>query len=297
MTAKPITSLTPGQVKQYGRFVEDAAEKALLEAGLDKEGLQKLLGNGGEFQADIIASIRRLSVSNQYANEEVPSSYGYLSGFRKPNPFTAQCEILRAKLGCEISFDESALNTPLVTLAEGNSAIPDWETVAPTYGEAVELVLKALEKSYGGRFVNYRDGQLGPQQLKQSKRSIERLALLKQQQKGAKILVVQTQFGLRHRGRSVRRAREVFQASEFGLGAFAVGCMLLTHENRLRHYDDLWPDCAGDEYAPEAGGDFYDAPFFYFGGENLEFSTCGIGSARVIFGSVSAFVPSAAPSE
>ena len=31
--------------------------------------------------------------------------------------------------------------------------------------------------------------------------------------------------------------------TEFGLGAFAVGIMLSTHENRLKNLDDLWIDC------------------------------------------------------
>jgi hypothetical protein len=29
-------------------------------------------------------------------------------------------------------------------------------------------------------------------------------------------------------------------ANECGLGAFAIGIMLLTHPERLKHYDDLW---------------------------------------------------------
>ena len=40
------TSITEGQKKQYFRFVEDAAERALKETGLDKDGLQKLIENG-----------------------------------------------------------------------------------------------------------------------------------------------------------------------------------------------------------------------------------------------------------
>jgi len=76
MTTQSITS---GQIKQYKRFVEDAADKALVEVGLDKDGLQKLIKNGDEFQTRIIAGIRELSVSNQFADEEVEPSDGYLS--------------------------------------------------------------------------------------------------------------------------------------------------------------------------------------------------------------------------
>ncbi|MBI4991829.1 MAG: hypothetical protein HZB99_01275 [Candidatus Harrisonbacteria bacterium] len=65
------TSITSGQEKQYKRFVEDAAEKARKEAGLDKDGLQQLIGKGGEFQADIVASIKKLSAKLQSEPEKV----------------------------------------------------------------------------------------------------------------------------------------------------------------------------------------------------------------------------------
>ncbi len=71
MTTQSITSITDGQRKQYKRFVEDAADKALAEAGLDKDGIQNLIENGDEFQARIITGIKDLSVSNQFAGEEV----------------------------------------------------------------------------------------------------------------------------------------------------------------------------------------------------------------------------------
>jgi len=91
MTTKSITS---GQEKQFKRFVEDAAERALKEVGLDKDGLQRLIEQGDELQARIITGIRDLSVSNQFADEEVESSYGYLSGY-KPKGITEQTNILR----------------------------------------------------------------------------------------------------------------------------------------------------------------------------------------------------------
>jgi len=55
-----ITTVTDGQKKQYLRFVEDAAEKAMKEVGLDKDGIQKLIENGDEFQTRIIVAIQRV---------------------------------------------------------------------------------------------------------------------------------------------------------------------------------------------------------------------------------------------
>jgi len=103
------------------------------------------------------------------------------------------------------------------------------------------------------------------------------------------ILVVPAQFGLCHRGRSTRRAREVFQANEFGLGAFAFGIMILTHPERFTKYEDLCVDCSGDEYTPDADGDFSDTPYFLLGGGWLRFGTFRASDASDVFGTVSAF--------
>jgi hypothetical protein len=102
---------------------------------------------------------------------------------------------------------------------------------------------------------------------------------------------VPAQFGLRHRGRSVRRAREVFNASEFGLDTFAVGIMLLTHPERLQHYDDLWIDCAGDEYDdPGDDGRFSLAPYFCFSCGKVELLARRFDVAGGYCGSASGFV-------
>jgi len=112
------------------------------------------------------------------------------------------------------------------------------------------------------------------------------------EQKDHDILVVAAQFGIRHRGRSVRRAREVFAANEFGLGAFAIGIMLLTHPERLSNYDDLWIDSSGDEFDdPGAVVRFGKAPFFRFGGGGVGFGTDWFVGASRRCGSASAFVP------
>ncbi len=288
MTTQSITS---GQTKQYKRFVEDAADKALALVGLDKDGLQKLIENGDEFQTRIIAGIRELSVSNQFADEEVKSSYGYLSGY-KPKGITEQTNILR-QLFSGIGFaDEKLAEQPPPANAEGWFAIPKWQSVAKTYNEAVQKVLELIKQQRKDKFYNYREGRLGEKYLRQHERTAKKLETLAEQQKGYDILVVTAQFGLRHRGRSVRRAREVFTANEFGLGAFEIGCMLLTHPERLQHYDDLWIDCAGNEYAPPgADGAFSRAPYFYFYDGKVEFGALWFDDASGRYGSASGFLP------
>lgn len=228
--------------------------------------------------------------SDKYANEEVPSNYGYPEGY-KPKGIAdqlAQLRVLfptvgRANIG--ILFDG-----PLPDGAEGWFAIPRWDCIASTYNEALDVVLATLAETRP--FHNCREGQLGPNRLRRSDRTVEMRKKLIMEQ-NADILIVPAQFGKRHAGRSVRRARALMEnTNEFGLGAFEVACMLLTHIERLTRYEDLWIDCAGDEYDyPAAVVRFVSAPFFNFSGGQLRFGTCWDGLACGRFGSASGFLP------
>ena len=284
-----ITGITDGQKKQIKRFAEDAIDRAIAEGLLDKDSIQKLIESGDEFQIHIITGIKELSVSNQFADEEVQSSYAYPKGY-KVKGITEQTNILR-QLFPGIGFaDEKIAGQTLPPNAEGWFAIPKWQTLAPTYGEAVEKVLAMIASKR--KFYNYRDGQLGAEYLRQHAKTVKMFQKLGDEQKDFDILVVPAQFGLRHKGRSVRRAREVFTVNEFGLGAFAIGIMILTHPEREVQWEQLHVDCAGDEFTPGGDGDFVDAPyFFYWCDGGLDFYT---GWAYVVdgqFGSASGFLP------
>lgn len=233
---------------------------------------------------------REESREDRFANKEVKSDYEYFSGY-KPKSLSEQMNTLH-QLFPEMRHpaDEKLAERPLPVGAEGWFAIPKWQTIAPTYGEAVEKVLAKISETRKGKFKNWREGELDPDYLKQSARAEKMFQTLGDQQKDHDILVVAAQFGLRHRGRSVRRAREVMQVNEYGLGAFAVGIMLLTHPERLMNYDDLYVDCAGDEYAPGAGGDFSGAPIFYFDGDRVKFDARWFDGAGDYCGSASAFL-------
>jgi len=284
-----ITGITDGQKKQVKRFSEDAIDRAIADGLLgDKDGTQKLIENGDEFQARIITAIRELSVSNQFADEEVSSSYTYPKGY-KVKGITEQTNILR-QLFPGIGFaDEKIAEQTLPSNAEGWFAIPKWETLAPTYGEAVEKVLAMIASKR--KFYNYRDGHLGAEYLRQHVKTVKMFQKLGDEQKDFDILVVPAQFGLRHKGRSVRRGREVFIVNEFGLGAFAIGIMLLTHPEREIQWEQLHIDCAGDEYAPDGDGEFVGAPYFDWGDGGLHFGTDWTGSVNEQFGSASGFLP------
>lgn len=63
MTTQSITSTAQQgkQFKQFKRFVEDAGDKALAEVTPDKDGLQRLITRGVEFQAYIVEGVRRFT--------------------------------------------------------------------------------------------------------------------------------------------------------------------------------------------------------------------------------------------
>ena len=294
MNAITQTTATAGQVKQINRFGSDAIEKVLAELGLDNPGAQRVIEHGDDFAEAIrtaaITSLKDLSVSDKFKDEEVKSSYGYLSGY-KPKGITEQTNILR-QLFPGVGFaDEKLAERPVPSGAEGWFAIPKWQTIAPTYGEAVEKVLAKISETRKGKFKNWREGELGPDRLKQSARAEKMFQTLGDEQKDHDILVVPAQFGLRHKGRSVRRAREVFAANEFGLGAFAIGIMLLTHPEREVQWEQLHVDCAGDEFAPEADGGFSGAPLFRFVDDRVGFNAGWFDRANGCYGSASAFLP------
>jgi len=186
----------------------------------------------------------------------------------------------------DATFDESITEQPLLPNAEGWFAIPKWQTLAPTYGKAVEKMFTIIASQW--KFHNYRKGQLGVDYFRQHAKTVQMIGQLGDEQHNFDILVVAAQFGLRHRGRSVRRARTVFAKNEFGLGVFAVGCMLLTHPERL--WGQLHVDCAGDEFDPVNDGDFCEAPFLCFDDSRVEFDAYWFGSVLENYCSVSAFV-------
>ncbi|MEK7516479.1 MAG: hypothetical protein AAB562_02680 [Patescibacteria group bacterium] len=247
-------SITAEQLVKFG-----------LEAGLTLDQFKEAVANL------VPSAVRELSVTNEFAAEEVESSYAYPKDY-KVKGIAEQVATLRQLLPelKDATFDEELAARPLPPNAELRAAIPKWETLAETYGEAVEKVLAAIK--HQRTFTNCRDGQLGAEYLRQHEKTVKAWEKLGREQKGHDILVVAAQFGLRHKGRSVRRAREVMNAVEFGLGAFAVGIMLLTHPEREVQRGQLHVDCAGDECAPDADGDFSGAPIFGWGDGRVKFS-------------------------
>ena len=298
-------TITSGQQRQIGTFATVAVEKELVALGLTKEEAQRVIGSGDElteiFRTAAREAVQRLRSPADYAGEEVNSTYGYLSDYKKPNSINEQPNRLRqafpglgyASIELQARIERGSVHLP--NGAEGWGCVPNWmknpEIFGDTCSSAVRKMLEVLKQAVGVKFYNSREGSVDEAHLRQSVRSKAFWEKLAESQGNPDILIVPMQFGLRHRGRSIRRARAVFLQNEFGLGAFATGCLLLTHPNRLANYDDLWIDCAGDEFAPDGDGQFVSAPCFGFRGDELGFGTGALDDADPFCGSASGFLP------
>ncbi len=201
-----------------------------------------------------------------------------------PKPLSEQIETLRKHFPW-LAEPKTEANPESVDGAEGLFAIPRWRAVAPTYNEAVIRILAVLGSTRP--FRNWRDGKLGPEYLRRAERTDTFLARFGMQD----ILVVPAQLGSRHKGRSVEDVRATYAENEFGMGAFEVATMLLTHPERLTAYEDLWIDCPGDEYRFVASGSFGRTPYFSFNNGRVGFDTTLVSLFSERSGSASGCLP------
>jgi hypothetical protein len=220
-----------------------------------------------------------------YAAEEAPNPRAYPSAYR---PLGVADQLARiGPLFPRLRAGTVAAPAALPAGAEAWFVMPDWRRVAPLYNTALREALAVLARVRETSLSRLE--RLGPDRLRQAERSVSlgaRIAPVP----GSDFLVVAAQFGARHAGHSIRHAREMFSADEFGLGAFALACMLLTHPERLAQPDQLYVDGAGDEYSASDETQFSEAPFFRFLDGRVGFGTSWIGFADPYFGSASAFV-------
>jgi hypothetical protein len=304
-------TLAPSAVVVTARDSKGLKFMSIVEAAYNKAGLQDGAEGTPEGEAQRVNEAPGLAeligefigkhrTLETFANEEVVSNYGYLSGY-KPCGIVPQTNRL-CELFSGLGYANQDLLTQIekgeVTLpagAEGWFAIPNiWKKggqpkIGATYSECIQTVLNLIKKTRNGKFYNYRDGSIDERHLRQLAKTKSVMEAISEAQGNPDILIIAGQFGKRHAGRSVRRARVVMTSGEFGLGAFAIGCMLLTHPERLMNYDDLWVDCAGDEFSPGGDGFFSCAPYFRFDGDKVKFVTYDVDDAYDFYGTASGF--------
>ena len=257
---------------------------------LDRQNVGLVIELETKLKAEITSAaikiIQRLTLSDKYKDEETVSRREYPPTYRV-RPVEAQVTELKKifpRLGRCV---EKLARNPVPDGAEAWFAIPRWQAVAPTYGEAVEMVIDALAKKR--KLSNRIVGKMGPEHLRQNERTKLAESILASQQPGSDILVMAAQAGMRHRGCSARRARVAMASHEFGLGAFALGCMLLTHPERLSQIDTLMIDCSGDEYSIHGNSTYDRVPLYDYDLGGIEFSIFFEDRARNLWGPPTGF--------
>jgi hypothetical protein len=274
-------------------FLADAVQEACRTAieQLDRQSAQSVLDMGRKLKAEVaervVEIVHRHTTNNKFMDEEVGSDRAYPPTYRV-RQLEAQVTELRKLFAGLGSCHERLGRTPLPDGAEAWFAIPRWQALAPTYSEAVERMLEVLAARR--KFSNRILGKIGDKFLRQSERSRLAEKILSEQQEGNEILVVGAQAGMLHRGSSARRTRVAMAGNEFGLGVFAIGCMLLTHPERLSTGDTLMIDCSGDEYSVRGDYTFDRVPLFDYDMAGIEFSIFYEDRARNLWGTPTAFL-------
>jgi hypothetical protein len=284
---------TPQQNKQLQEFLGEAVQEAYRASieQLDRQSAQTVLDLDKKLKSELAQSvveiIQRHTVCDKYKDEQVGSNRAYPPTYRV-KPVEAQVTELRKFFPCLGSCQERLAHRPLPEGAEAWFAVPRWQALAPTYSEAVEMVIGVLATKR--KFQNRIAGRMGPAYLRQSERSKLAATILADQQQGNDILVIAAQAGMRHRGCSARRARVAMAGNEFGAGVFAVACILLTHPERLSHEDTLMIDCGGDEYSLRGDYTFDRVPLFDYDISGIEFSAFYDDRSRNLWGTPSGFL-------
>lgn len=298
-----IASETP-KGREILRNCAVGLDRAVASGDVDEDGLQRVVEHAGDLQRGTEELVRRLSMSPQFADEERVSNYTYPPEYGGPKPITDQIGFLVKLLGLDpTSALVRANNLPeLPNGAEGWFAIPSLAALAakhfPTVADSAEQYCRAIQLVLGKlgelrAFCNYREGQITPDHLIRSARTAHMLGQISEVQK-SDILIIAAQLGLRHRGKSVRRAREVFTPDEFGLGSLEGGSIVLTHPERLVRWEQLHMDCAGDEFLEAAGMSV--APCLYYSGGKVKFVTHWVVHPYGNYGSASGFLPAVSSS-
>jgi len=298
-TTQSITPLhlsgntTESQNVQLQAFLGEAVQIAYRTAieQLDRQSAQLVLDLNRKLKSEVadtvVEIIHRHTYSDKYKDEQVGSNRVYPPSYRV-RPVEAQVTELRKLFPTLGGCHEKLARKSLLEGAEAWFAIPRWQALAPTYNEALEVVLGVLgtRRKLSNRII----GKLGPTYLRQTERSKLAEKILADQQQGQDFIVFAAQAGMLHRGCSARRARVAMAGNEFGLGAFTVACMLLTHPERLSTEETLMIDCGGDEYSVRGDYTFDRVPLFDFDIAGIEFSIFYEDRSRNLWGTPSGFL-------
>ena len=291
-TEDQITRLQISATEAVNKAVKEYTEDSLTE-----ESAGKLLSEGS-LPEEISTAIKNVMLA---AQERVEKRRKYYTKYREPEVLDKQLKILCENIP-ELGENPTHTKTPTKTPngAEGCFAIPNiWRpdpVLSGDYIHDLRTMLNLVGRNRGViKFI--REAALRHDNIRQTSRTENVMKKLSEDQNHPKILLIQAQFGINHRGFSTEESlREMEDTNQYGLGAFAVATMLLTHRERLKDNGDLWINCPGDEMKTDGniatGAKEFDcAPDFVFTNENLGFGTGWKGRPSEQCGSATGFFP------
>lgn len=266
------------------KIVQKAASDVFEDLHLHEIEMQSILQDAKHLESAVRDEIRVYIKASgglcRHLRDRVVSDFTYPTNY-VVRDFAEQMDSLQVLSRNLRSSKISSAMERLPNFAEGYFAIPPWWMVADSYDKAVRVVLKQLAinrpvVSWQPRF-RYQPVRRSEWLYRSCKRSWN------------EIMAVPAQFGLRHRGRSFRCAEELYQPHEFGLGAFAACCMLLTHPERLVKNDDLQILCAGDVCTWAGNRVPYVVPFLRIQDDMVELSELWVDHYSTGLGSITGF--------
>jgi len=212
-----------------------------------------------------------------FADEEIDSSYGYPPGFRILSvQEQLQTLIERADFfeKNDASHIDQLASRDLPEGAEGWGLFPKPSVVGSAHHNNLIMFLRLL--SIQRSFHTWSNHEVTTNHLRISARTLNAIEILETETPGD-FLVIPVQFGMRHRGRSMRRTRACFAENEFGLGPYEVAVLMLTHPGRITGHRQLNAGCPGADYAPKGNCAYREGIYFHWGLEferlRMSFST------------------------
>lgn len=233
--------------------------------------------------------------TNRYLKQKVSSNFGYPPTYHGFLPIEQQIISIARRHDLNpasaLTFAGKADQLVLPPKSEGLIAMPWWEVLAPTYGEAIQALCKKIAQSR--KFYNNYEEQLSDRYVQLFEHTKHALETMHNAQK-SDILVFPAQAGLQHKGESILYARDEFLLSsdgEFGGDPIMGLTILLNHPGRMNQFNEVGMDFPGVEYAPVGVSVFSESLSVYFFDARVRFVRRLLDFPYDCYGSVSGFLP------
>jgi hypothetical protein len=129
----------------------------------------------------------------------------------------------------------------------GYWCIPHWSALGSTYSEAIDRCIAMIKHVHGdAKVIDETHDCLKESHILQTQNKVRIMDILHKKQ-NAMTIIIEAQFGIRHRGRSSNYANRMMPSREYSLGIYENLIMLLLCPQRLSD-NALGIDAAGDQF-------------------------------------------------